>query len=625
MTSHRLWPVTTAIAVLMAGSVSIELWASLRDHGVEHIAIESSVVTGEDAEPEPMLEPFGTPLSPLHLHARELARRGELEDAANKLSELAVQYPDDPSILTERAHLALRLSRPKQACEMLQGAAMALPQTPVVFLDLARCQHLLDQELEAMATLRAGVQLHPNHSGLLLELGEMLREQGELVEASRVLEPASTRGSNDERARALASLGRCHVASGDLVAARIAFEEAVQRAPASVNTWIRVARGFMQSDDPADQLRAVEYALRATRLAPELPLVHGVLGRAYEALGSNAAATAAYRTAVRLDRDYAFARRRLVRLSLDAEDYRLARQHAEALVAIDADIPEHHFLVGLVAFRSGDLDSARQHYQRALEKTPDGYPEALYNLGLLERQAKRPTEAIAAYERAIEQRPEFRAAHNNLGLVYLDLHEFERARSAFRKALDLDPKYVAAWVNLARCLSDEEKFEEAIQAYQSAMALSPLSRSMTIDYAIVLRKTGRAVEAIALYERLLDADPRYVTGWYNLGVALQAAGQTARAQQAYERALSIDPEHLKALKKLAQLEAKSGLREPARAHLTDALDRDPGDQGLRLELAQLFLTDNDRAACSHAARLILAQVPGHEAAKALLDRCVEPQ
>ena len=93
------------------------------------------------------------------------------------------------------------------------------------------------------------------------------------------------------------------------------------------------------------------------------------------------------------------------------------------------------------------------------------------------------------------------------------------------------------------------------------------------------------------------------------------------AKQAYERALSLDPEHLKALKNLAQLEARTGLLGVARTHLIDALDRDPTDQELRLELAQLMLTERDFAGCSHAAQLVLAQTPNHRDAMALLNSC----
>ncbi len=626
MNSRSLWPVTAAISALILASVSVELWANLRDPSTERIRIGGAQAATEDAEgtEAAALDQFGPAVSARHQAARDLARRGELEAAAKLFDELRAEEPGHALLVAERAHVALRSSRPKEACALLESSAVTLPETPVIFLDRARCQMLLAREVDALATLRAGIQLHPNHSDLLVELGEALRERGDIMEAIRVLEPAATHGSNDERARALASLGRCHVVSGDLARARALFEGAVQRAPASVNTWIRVARGLMQSEERADRLRALEHALRATQLAPELPLVHGLLGRAHEALGAVAEAAAAYRDAVRLDRDYAFARRRLVRLSLDAEDYRQARQNAEALLRSEPESAENHFLVGLVAFRSGDLDGARQHYQQAIEKAENHYPEALYNLGLLERQAKRPAEAIAAYERAILQRPDFRAAYNNLGLVHLDLQNYERARAAFQKALEIDPKYAAAWANLARSFSEESKLEESIRAYQVAMALSPLSRSLTVDFAIALRKTGRAKEAIALYDSLLAADPRYVAGWYNLGIALEAAGEIARAQGAYERALSIDPEHLRALKKLAQLEAKAGLRGSARAHLTDALDRDPSDEGLRLELAQLLLTDNDLVACSHAARLVLAQSPNHQGAKDLLSRCATP-
>ncbi len=621
MNNRRLWPVVTALSTLIAGSVTIELLAQLRDPSLERIEITSNEVATEEDQVEPVAEQFGAPLGVEHIRARELARRGELADAADRLAEIAAMHPQQALVRAEQAHVLLRLSRPKDALVLLEAAALELPASPAVLLDLGLCQDALGHTGQARETLGRALRLRPNHSAIRIALGEILRREGDLIGATRVLEPAATQGSNDERSRALASLGRCQMAQGHTAQARAAFEESVQRAPAAVNTWVRVTRGLLQSEDRSDQERALQHADRAVRLAPDLPLVHSLRGRVYEKLDRQKDATAAYRHAVRLDSNYAYARRRLLRLGLDAEDFRLAREQAEALLRSGPEVPEHHFLAGLVAARAGELDAARRHYQQAIDRSGKPYPEALYNLGLLERQAKNPLQAVAAYERAIAARPGFRAAHNNLGLVYLDQDDVVRAEAAFRKAIEIDIKYAGAWTNLGRCLALQQQHEAALAAYQHAMSLSPASRSLTVDYAVALRKAGKSAEAIALYRNLLDTDPRYVTGWYNLGVALESAGQSAEAKRAYERSLELDPEHVKALKNLAQLEGKAGQLGPARALLNDALDHDPSDQEARLELAQLMLTDHDLEGCSRAARLVLAQTPNHKGAEALLNRC----
>lgn len=621
MNNRRLWPVTTALVVLVTGSASIEVLARVRDPGLEHIEIASNQVALEEDGPGSIDGDFGPPLGPEHARARELARRGELGDAVERLAELASQHPEHPVFRAEQAHALLRASRPADALPLLQAAARELPDSATVIEDLGLCLDVLGKSAEAVDTLRGGLRVHPSHAGVRISLGEVLRRQGNAAEAVSVLEPAAKRGSNDERAQALASLGRCYIMQGRPDAAHRAFDEAVQRAPASVNTWVRVARGLLQSEDHADQERALEYANRAVRLAPELPLVHSLLGRIHEKLDHAKEAVAAYREAVRLDHDYAYARRRLLRLALDAEDYRLARQHAEALLHGAPEVAEHHFLAGLVEARAGELELARQHYETAISRSQGHYPEALYNLGILERQAKRPASAIAAYERAIEQRPNFRAAYNNLTLVYLEQGMIDKAEASARGALRLDERYPTSWTNLARCLSAQNKPDEAVAAYRRAMSFGAPSRALMVDLAIALRKAGKPEEAIALYRQLLATDARYVTGWYNLGIALEALGKLTEAQQAYQRALEIDPEHIKSLENLAQLEARAGWFEAARAHLTDALDRDPTDQSLRLTLAQLMWSAHDFAGCSHAAQLVLAQTPENSDAKALLGRC----
>src|SRR5580658_6779070 len=48
--------------------------------------------------------------------------------------------------------------------------------------------------------------------------------------------------------------------------------------------------------------------------------------------------------------------------------------------------------------------------------------------------------------------PNFAAAHNNLGLAYMDLREWAKARAAFEDAIRLAPAYAEAHNNLGYLL-----------------------------------------------------------------------------------------------------------------------------------------------------------------------------
>ena len=62
----------------------------------------------------------------------------------------------------------------------------------------------------------------------------------------------------------------------------------------------------------------------------------------------------------------------------------------------------------------GKLDEAVACYRRALEMKPD-YAEAHNNLGNALRDQGRLDEAVACCRRALELKPDYAGAHNNLG------------------------------------------------------------------------------------------------------------------------------------------------------------------------------------------------------------------
>lgn len=621
MNNRRLWPVASVLAVLLMGSASVELLAKYREPQTRSIVISrgQEVVDADDVELTQEL--LGAPINAEHERARQLQRRGDLDQALTLLEQLSTRHPEHESLRAEQAHALLRTDRPDAALSLLDSLSPTFARRSEILFERGLCLERLGRNGKAEQTLREALQGDPHHTGIRLALGHLLRHVGRVDAAISILAPAARSGSNDERARALVSLGRCYLEAGQRRKADSAFEEAVQRAPSSVGTWTRVARALLHSKQKADHELATSYAKSAAQLAPQSPVVQKILGKAFEQTGQVGQAVAAYREAVRLDPGYRYPRKRLLRLALDAEDYRLARRQADALLRIDPDRADHQFLAGLVESRAGNLDAARRHYQRSNALSKGGNPEAFFNLGLLEREAGHEAEAIMAYEQAIALRKNYRAAYNNLGLVHMDRRDYERAEASFREAIGIDAGYAAAWTNLAKCLSAEQHLEDAISAYRRALELSPNSRSSVVGLAIALRKAGRAQQAVLLYEELLHKDSRYVTGWYNLGVALDSVGRKEAARDAYERALSLDPHHLKALKNLGLLEKALGQRERARAHMTDALDRDPTDSELRLELATLMLAERDIAGCSHAARLVLAQTPDNASAKALLSNC----
>lgn len=620
MRHSRLWPVVSAFVLLLAGAIGIEVTA--KDHRAQahEIRITQSSDASESADEE--LWFVSEPIDEAHASARRWARRGEYDQALRVLERLTAERPDDDNLVAEYGHCLRRAGRYEPARQVIEAALLRNPDGATLHLDLARVLQQVGENDLALTHFQRALELRPNHTGTRVAIGELLRREGRIDQAIRALEPAGRQGSNEERARALGALGKAYFAAGRRQSALEALEASVERAPAAAQSWTRAAEALLLSDEPQDYDAAIEHAIRGTRLAPNSASAFRVLGRAYSRSDMPTDSIRAYEEVVARETEDGYSRRLLIRAALDGEEYAIARRHAQVLLRLEPDRAESHFLAGLVESRAGSYAKARGHYLEAIRKSKSPYAEAWYNLGRLARRRGSADEAVAAYQKALEGRPNYVAAWNNLGLVYLDESRHAEAESSFRKAIEIDGAYVGAWTNLGDGYSKQQRYSDAIDAYERALALDPKRVANRLRLAVALRRAGRSSEAIRAYETLVSDEPRYTRAWYNLGVALALSGRLDEAERAYQTALSIDPNHFRSLKNLGLLEAKRGRWAAAEPHLKEALERRPDDAEVRSKLAQSMLATGDLQGCSHHASLVRKQSQADDSLQVSLVHCV---
>jgi predicted O-linked N-acetylglucosamine transferase (SPINDLY family) len=82
-------------------------------------------------------------------------------------------------------------------------------------------------------------------------------------------------------------------------------------------------------------------------------------------------------------------------------------------------------------------------------------------------------EAASAFRRALEFKPEYIEAHNNLGAVLKEQGQLDDAVAAYRQALRLSPDYAEAFNNLGAALMLQARLDDAIAAFRRAHELRP--------------------------------------------------------------------------------------------------------------------------------------------------------
>ena len=126
-----------------------------------------------------------------------------------------------------------------------------------------------------------------------------------------------------------------------------------------------------------------------------------------------------------------------------------------AILARDPNHAGSLLLLGAIAQHGGRLEEAIAALERALAikqdnpaaPAPDA-AEILLNLGFLHERLSKPEQAISLYRRALESRPEFPEAHNNLGALLLAQGRLKEAAAIFARALALAPELFASFADI---------------------------------------------------------------------------------------------------------------------------------------------------------------------------------
>ncbi len=157
---------------------------------------------------------------------------------------------------------------------------------------------------------------------------------------------------------------------------------------------------------------ALELLLRVASAWPARAQVHYQLGGVYRSLGRLGDAIRCFKRAAELKPDF-------VEVHVDAGavlaqmgQLELARSACRQAIQLDPANAPARVNLGYMARKQGRLDEAIQWYREVISRAAD--PAVMSQLGSVLREAGRIAEAVDCFRRAIELKPDFRAAHSNL-------------------------------------------------------------------------------------------------------------------------------------------------------------------------------------------------------------------
>jgi tetratricopeptide (TPR) repeat protein len=227
---------------------------------------------------------------------------------------------------------------------------------------------------------------------------------------------------------------------------------------------------------------------------------------------------------------------------LDQKDYQQAIQLYLQLIRSQPNQADFHFLIG-------------QAYSRSNQKT----------------------QAMAAFNRAIELNAEHQDARVSLAYLYMAEGNLEKSDALFRIVLNHSPKYVDAIVGLGRIKLLQKHPEEAKKLFQEALSIesthqlakeslmqlngsSTLSKKRVPEWVKQQLEESKRLEqqqdfhqALCIYQKLVQAFPKNSDYLFKLGQLYTRIKQPQLAKEAFYQVLALDANHHDARSALAYL------------------------------------------------------------------------
>ncbi|HEY7879089.1 MAG TPA: tetratricopeptide repeat protein [Gemmatimonadaceae bacterium] len=205
-----------------------------------------------------------------------------------------------------------------------------------------------------------------------------------------------------------------------------------------------------------------------------------------------------------------------------ARRYAVATAMFAAYTARRPENPWGHYMLGLSAWKAGQLDHARGAFEDVLKLDPHHVKSLV-----------------------------------NLSRVLLEQQQVAEARERIEAAIAIDSGSVDAWRVLGRVNGQAGHVDDALNAYRTALTLDPQDTWSMNNMGLLLIGAGRFDEALGPLARAVQLDDRVAAFQNNLGIALERTGHITLAAQAYHAALAIDSSYTKAQVSLGRIDGKS--------------------------------------------------------------------
>lgn len=482
----------------------------------------------------------------LRVNPRSVETRTALGDvlaAAGRLAEATAEYghglemdPNNGALYVRVAALHQKQHRVSEAESVYRQWMEVVPHDVHAYVALGQFYQSTGQANEALTSFQRGRQVDPSSLFAHQALIAFYLETNRLAEAGREIDALLGRTPGDTAGRLLKA--RLRLEQGHTNEALVLLQEMARTAPRSAMVHQALGIVWARMHKPTEAIAALK---EARSLAPESSEIRINLAQAYLSHGSWSLAIKEGEAAVRFNPQNAAALTVLGDAYLLAGNTRRAQQLFKEVAAATPHDPSIHQRLGVIARAQRHFDEALAHFEQAFEENPQ-FMDALDQIVATLVSEGKVRQARDRVTRQIESTPNEARLYNLLGQVLGISADFVEAEAAFKHALSIDGTLLSSYANLGELYARQGRTDRAIQEFETIVSRNPRHLAALMILGILHEQQGDFPRATTRYEEALRLNPRFAPAANNLAwILIERGGDEDRALSYAETAREAMP------------------------------------------------------------------------------------
>ena len=449
-------------------------------------------------------------------------------------------------------------SSPAASANGTESAESAMPEGGLVQLEgktaeadllnnLALTEAAQGETERATQRLLAALHIQPGHARVLNNLGVLAYRQGNAATALKYLQAARQIEEQLHHAEpaTLNHLGVVLSSLGKLDEGLESFQHAGNHERAEFEVFYNLGRAYIEHGKPD---KGAEFLKEAFHLDPNNADVHTVLGAAYLLRGKKELYTQAlnhFKRALQLDPKHRTAFLNLALVLLATNDQATALKVISQTLKVYPQSAEAIFQLALFTMDRGDephwaqaaaqfeaayalrsdrivcifnsalcqyLMGFREPASRLLEKvtqTDSSIAPAFFMIGVGHAIVDRFSEALAAWQKALQHEPDNADLHANMAFVYYQRGDLKQAIKHYMQAHQADPTEAHILSALGLCFARNDMMTQALTAFEQSLRLNPHSPVTHSNMGLAYYLTKKVEKAIEHWTYVSKLDKSY--------------------------------------------------------------------------------------------------------------------